>query len=89
MSLIIALILGGLIGWFAAKVAGREEGILASIVIGIVGSIIGGWLSSAFSGSDQSYLTFSWAGLFWSFIGALILVFILNAFRRNGHHTNV
>lgn len=89
MSLIIALILGGFIGWLAAKVAGREEGILASIVIGIIGSVIGGWLSSALSGSDKSYLSFSWVGLFWSFIGAFILVLILNAVQHKPHRTNV
>lgn len=86
MGLIITLIIGGVIGWLAAKVAGRDEGIIASIVIGIVGSIIGSFLSTALSGSNKAYLAFSWSGLIWSFIGALILVFILNAFQHKSHH---
>jgi uncharacterized membrane protein YeaQ/YmgE (transglycosylase-associated protein family) len=44
MSLIIALITGGIVGWLAARVAGREEGIFASVAIGVVGGIIGSLL---------------------------------------------
>ena len=88
MSLIIALVIGGFIGWLAAKVAGREEGIIASVVIGVVGSVIGGILSTALSGQDQAYLAFSWTGLIWSFIGAFVLVLILNALQHKPHHRN-
>jgi len=79
MNLLVILIIGGLVGWIAGQVAGRNEGILASIVIGVVGSFIGSFVSKLFTGSDQSYLAFSWVALFWSFVGALILVLILNA----------
>jgi uncharacterized membrane protein YeaQ/YmgE (transglycosylase-associated protein family) len=86
MSFIIYLIIGGIVGWLAAKVAGRNEGIIASVVIGVVGSAIGGVVSRLFTGGDQAYLVFSWVGLFWSFIGALILVTILNAVQHKSHH---
>lgn len=85
MGIIIAIILGGFVGWAASKMLGRDEGVLASIVIGIVGSFIGGLVSRLFTGADQSYLAFSWSGLFWAFIGALILVAILNATRKPHH----
>ncbi len=85
MSIIVAIILGGIVGWLAARLLGRDEGVLASIVIGIVGSFLGGWISTLFTGGDQSFLAFSWSGLFWSFVGALILVAILNAVRRPHH----
>lgn len=86
MSVIVYIILGGIVGWLAAKLLGRTEGILASIVIGIVGSFIGSLISRLFTGSDQSYLTFSWNGLFWSLIGSLALVVILNAIQRPRHN---
>jgi uncharacterized membrane protein YeaQ/YmgE (transglycosylase-associated protein family) len=86
MSIIVFIVLGGLVGWLAAKLLGREEGVLASIVIGIVGSFIGSFISTLFTGADQSYLAFSWSGLFWSLIGALALVAILNAVRRPRGH---
>ena len=83
MSIIVFLILGALVGWLAAKVMGREEGLLASIVIGIVGSFIGSWLSELFTGTDHSYLSLNSTGLFWSFGGAVVLVAIMNALRRH------
>lgn len=86
MSIIVWIILGGIVGWLAARVVGRHEGVLASVIIGIIGSIIGGWISRLFMGSDQSFLAFSWTGLFWSFIGAIVLTAILNAFSGSRHH---
>lgn len=79
MSIIVTLIIGGIVGWLAAQILGRREGLLGSIVIGIVGSFIGSFVSQLFTGSDRSYLTFAWSGFFWSLVGALILVAILNA----------
>lgn len=89
MSIIVTLIIGGLVGWLAAHLLGRQEGILGSVVIGIIGSFIGSFVSVFFTGSDRSYLAFSWVGLFWSLIGSLILVAIINAFSRQRHHTSV
>lgn len=86
MSFIIYLIIGGLVGWLAAKVTGRNEGVISSIIIGIIGSMIGEVISWMTVGSDQAYLAFSWINLFWSFLGALILVAILNAIQHKSHH---
>lgn len=86
MSILIAIILGGIIGYIASKVMGREEGALASVIIGIVGSFIGSFVSQFFTGSDKSFLAFSWMGLFWAFIGSIILVAIMNAMSRSRHH---
>jgi uncharacterized membrane protein YeaQ/YmgE (transglycosylase-associated protein family) len=86
MSLIAMLILGGLVGWIASAVMGRDEGVIMSVIIGIVGSVIGGFVSMLFTGGDQAVLAFSWSGLFWSFIGAVILVALLNAFSNRHHH---
>jgi len=86
MSLLVALIIGGLIGWAAAALMGRREGIIASIVIGIIGSIIGGFIATLFNSGSQAVLAFSWSGIIWSFIGAVILVAILNAIQRPHHH---
>jgi uncharacterized membrane protein YeaQ/YmgE (transglycosylase-associated protein family) len=82
MGIIVMLILGGLIGWAASSMMGRDEGVIASVIIGIVGSFIGGLISQLFTGADRSFLALSWMGLLWSFIGAVVLVAILNAVRR-------
>lgn len=89
MSLIGMLLLGAFVGWLAAAILGRDEGIFASMLIGIVGSILGGLVSILFTGSDRSALAFNWGGLFWSFIGAVILVAILNVVRSPHHHRDI
>jgi uncharacterized membrane protein YeaQ/YmgE (transglycosylase-associated protein family) len=89
MSLIAFIILGAIVGWIASRLMGRDEGIFMSIIIGIVGSIIGGYVSRAFTGGDNSYLAFSWMGLFWSLVGAVILVALMNAFSGRRHHNAI
>lgn len=86
MSIIVALIIGGIIGWLGAALTGRREGILGSISIGIVGSLIGGVLASLFHSTNHAYLTFSWAGFLWSLAGAVILSALLNTVQRRSHH---
>ena len=49
MDLIVTLIVGGLIGWLASLVmkTDAQMGILANILVGIIGSFIGHWLAGA------------------------------------------
>jgi uncharacterized membrane protein YeaQ/YmgE (transglycosylase-associated protein family) len=61
-------------------------GLLIAIIFGIIGSFIGSLISKMFTGSDQSFLSFSWVGLLWSLAGALILVALMNAFSHRTHH---
>lgn len=85
MSIILFLIIGLIVGWLAAAFTGRQEGVIGSMAIGVVGSIIGGFLSVLITGSNKSYLALSWSGFFWSFIGALILAALLNALQHSSH----
>jgi uncharacterized membrane protein YeaQ/YmgE (transglycosylase-associated protein family) len=89
MTILTVIIVGGIVGWLASKLMGRDEGIFASIIIGVIGSFIGSLISSLFTGSDQSYLAFSWMGFIWSLIGAVILVAIMNALSSNRSHHGV
>lgn len=88
MGLVIAIIVGGIVGWLAAQLAGRDYGVFASIIVGIIGSFIGSFISMMFTGSDQSYLAFSWPGAFWSFVGALTFVLLMNAIQHRGRTTH-
>lgn len=87
MGLIAFLVLGILVGWIAATVMGENTGMFMNLIIGVVGSFIGGFVSRTFTDADQSFLAFSWVGLFWSFIGALILLAVVNALTGRRHHT--
>jgi uncharacterized membrane protein YeaQ/YmgE (transglycosylase-associated protein family) len=86
MSIIVALIIGGIVGWLGAALTGRREGLIGSIAIGVVGSIIGGVLASLFHSTGHAYLSFSWAGFLWSLLGAVILSALLNTFQHRTHH---
>ncbi len=87
MTLLVAIIIGAIVGWIASRLMGRDEGLLASIIIGIIGSFIGGLLSTVIFGTNQSYLGFSWVGVFWALVGSIILVGLMNAFTGRRHYT--
>ena len=47
MGFLLYLVVGGLIGWVASIIMGSDaqQGIIANIVVGILGSGLGGWLA--------------------------------------------
>lgn len=85
MNLIIWLILGGIVGWLASKVmhTDAQQGIFLNIVVGIVGAWLGGWLVAPLvGGATINQNDFSFSALIVSFVGAVILLAIVNIFRR-------
>jgi uncharacterized membrane protein YeaQ/YmgE (transglycosylase-associated protein family) len=85
MNFIIWLIVGGLIGWIASKImrTDAQQGVLLNIVVGIVGAFLGGWLISPLVGVGTiNQSNFSVGALVVSLIGAIILLAIVNLFRR-------
>jgi len=83
MGLIITLIVGGIIGWLASIVmrTDAQQGIILNVVVGIVGAFLGSFLGSFF-GYGASLSTFDPVGLLWAFIGAVVLLGIINLIRR-------
>ena len=86
MGLIVALIIGGIIGWLASIVmrTNAQQGILLNIVVGIVGSLLGSFLLGRFFGADGNIMNNALDGgvLLAAFLGAVILLAIVNLFRR-------
>lgn len=83
MNIIIWLVVGGVLGWLASMLMHRNEGILMNVVVGIVGALIGGWLISPLVGAGTiNQGEFSIASLGVSFLGAVILLAIVNLFTR-------
>lgn len=85
MNFIIWLIIGGVIGWLASIVmkTDAQQGLFLNVVVGIVGAMLGGWLISPLLGvSTINQNNFSLASIFVSFVGAAILLAIVNLFRR-------
>ncbi len=83
MNFIIWLIVGGIIGWLASIVMKRPEGTILNVIVGIVGAMLGGWLISPLLGAGTiNQNDFSLPGLLVSFIGAVILLAIVNLVQR-------
>ncbi|MEH3107185.1 MAG: GlsB/YeaQ/YmgE family stress response membrane protein [Sphingomonas fennica] len=78
MNLIIFLIIGGVIGWLASIVmrTDAQQGIILNVVVGIVGSFIGGLIFGTGINGLNIY------GLIAAFVGAVILLAIVNLVRR-------
>ncbi len=85
MSFLSWIIVGGIIGWLASIVmkTNAQQGIFLNIIVGIVGAFLGGlFLSPLFGAGTINGNDFSVSGLLVSFLGAIILLAIVNLFRR-------
>ena len=85
INFIVWLILGGVIGWLASLLmrTDAQQGIILNVVVGIVGAFLGGLLLSPLFGIGTiNQSNFSLGALFVSFLGAIILLAIVNLFRR-------
>jgi len=85
MNLIIWLVVGGVLGWLASIVmrTDAQQGILLNVVVGIVGALIAGFVIAPLFGTGTiNSSDFSLSGLLVSFVGAVVLLAIVNLFRR-------
>lgn len=82
MGFIGWIILGGLAGWIASMIAKTDQsmGILANIVVGIIGAFIGGFVFSLFGG--ESVTGFNIYSFVVALVGAVILLFIARAIKH-------
>ena len=77
MGLIVTAIIGGVIGWLASLVmkTGAQMGVIANIIVGIIGAALGFWLAGALGivavGSRGAWII--------SILGAVVLIAILKA----------
>ncbi len=83
MGWIIAIIVGGVAGWLASLVMNRDAsmGIIWNVVVGIIGSVIGNLIANQF-GIGGSVQEFSIVGLIIAFVGAVVLLAIVNLIQR-------
>ncbi|MBB3220296.1 MULTISPECIES: GlsB/YeaQ/YmgE family stress response membrane protein [Pseudoduganella] len=81
MNFIIWIVIGGIIGWLASLVmkTDAQQGLFLNVVVGIVGALLGGWLLSPLFGTGTINADdFSPLSLLVSFLGAVILLAIVN-----------
>ena len=80
INFVLWLLFGALVGWLASIVMRTDarQGALLNIVVGIIGAMIGGFLF----GGPTINSTFNLPALLVSFVGAVILLAIVNLVRR-------
>ena len=78
MTIITWLIIGLLAGAIARLlVPGRDKmGLIATMVLGLIGSVVGAFLASALFGDNDG------VGLFGSTVGAILLLLVWHAYTR-------
>ena len=80
MDILVTLIIGGVVGWIASLLmkTDAQMGLIANILVGIVGSFLGFWLAGALgiaaSGSIARWIV--------AVVGAMLLIGILKLIRR-------
>ncbi|WP_260927044.1 GlsB/YeaQ/YmgE family stress response membrane protein [Novosphingobium sp. 9] len=85
MTLLLILIVGGVIGWLASLVmrTDAQQGIFLNIVVGVVGAVIAGFLiTPLIGGAPITSGSFDLMSLIASFLGAVVLLAIVNLVRR-------
>ena len=82
MGIILWIIFGGLVGWVASLImkTDAQQGLLLNVVVGIVGALLGGWIMSSFG--EGGITGFNVYSFFVALLGAVVLIFIVRAFRR-------
>jgi uncharacterized membrane protein YeaQ/YmgE (transglycosylase-associated protein family) len=85
MTLILVLIVGGVIGWLASILmrTDGQQGIFLNVVVGIVGAVLAGFIvTPLIGGAPITSGAFDLRSLIASFLGAVVLLAIINLFRR-------
>ena len=85
MNFILWLIIGGILGWVASLImhTDAQQGIFLNIVVGVIGAMVAGFLLTPLFGIgtiNQNNL--SLPALLVSLLGSVILLAIVNLFRR-------
>ena len=77
IGFLVLLVVAAICGSLGAAIAGHStKGCLTSIILGLIGAIIGRWLSIQFGIKDFIY--FHRIPIIWSIIGAALFVAVIN-----------
>lgn len=85
LNIVVWLVVGSVVGWLGSMVmkTDNQRGILLNVLVAVVGAVVPGWVVSplvAAAAVDQG--NFSLPSLMLSFVGAVILLALLDLFRR-------
>jgi len=89
MNLIIYLIAGAIVGYIASRImrTNSQQGLLLDIVVGVVGAFVAGWFLSPIFGVGTINNAVTLPTMLVTLGGAILLLFVVNLFRRGGLRT--
>ena len=78
MSILGWIVLGGIAGWLASIITGRNDrmGCITNILAGVLGGVVGGWIFSLFGGPEVT--GFNLMSLVVAVVGAVVVLAIVN-----------
>lgn len=78
------LVIGGLAGWVASMImkTDKDMGVIANIVVGIIGALVGGWLSRVLFGIQVDPSGFSIGSILVAIGGAVLLLAVIKLVKR-------
>lgn len=81
MGILAWILLGGVAGWLASIIIGTDasQGIIANIIVGIVGALLGGFVFNLFGGAGVT--GFNFYSLFVAIIGSALLLWLVKLVR--------
>ncbi len=83
MGIIAWIVVGAIAGWLATMITGAREGLLMTIILGIVGAVVGGYLAGALLNlKDPTGINVE--TILVSVVGAIIVIFVVQWAQRMG-----
>ncbi|MFH1513045.1 MAG: GlsB/YeaQ/YmgE family stress response membrane protein [Bacillota bacterium] len=82
MGILLWIVMGGLVGWVASMIMKRNEkmGLIANIIVGIVGAVLGGWIASLLGLGSIS--GFNLSSFLIALGGACLLMLVTGIFKK-------
>lgn len=82
INIILWIIFGGIIGWIASMIMGTNEqqGVIANIVLGIIGAMVGGFIMRTLGASGVE--GFNFYSFLVALLGAVIVIYLWKLIRR-------
>jgi uncharacterized membrane protein YeaQ/YmgE (transglycosylase-associated protein family) len=78
MGIVAWIVLGAIAGWITNMIMGGKEGVIATVLLGIVGAVVGGWLAgTVLKVADVTGINIE--SIVVSVIGAIIVVAVYRA----------
>jgi uncharacterized membrane protein YeaQ/YmgE (transglycosylase-associated protein family) len=82
MGIISWIVLGAIAGFLANMIVGGSEGVIGTIILGIVGAVVGGYIAaSVFHKGDVTGVNIE--SIVISVLGAIVVLFVWRALTRN------